>query len=117
MEPARVTGCKNMIGRDTKSGGGLRPEASNEKDLAVELDIYRDQALEKLLIVKRNVDIKKIPGIKPEFLNGLTRPTHVIDSDFDRLPTGLKLDEVIEAVNARGYFAATLVVTIKEVDC
>lgn len=82
----------------------------------MDLDIYRDQALEKLLIVKRNADIKQIPGIKPEFLNGLAEQK-CIDTDFDRLPTGLKMDGVIEAINARGYFAATLEVSIKEVDC
>lgn len=81
----------------------------------MQLDIYRNQALEKLLIVKRNADIKQIPGIKPEFRNGLAQPDH-IDSDSGRLPTGLKLDEVIEAINTRGYFAATLIVNIKEID-
>lgn len=82
----------------------------------MELDIYRDQVLEKILIVKHGKTIKQISGIKPEFLNGLAEP-NCIDTDFDRLPTGLKMAEVIEAVNARGYFAATLVVNIKEIDC
>lgn len=81
----------------------------------MQLDIYRDQALERLLIVKRNADIKQITGLKPEFLNALTQPDP-IDSD-GRLPSGLKLDEVIEALNERGYFAATLVVNLKEIDC
>ncbi|WMJ01381.1 hypothetical protein RBU55_07460 [Pseudomonas chlororaphis subsp. aurantiaca] len=82
----------------------------------MQLDIYRDQALEKLLIVKHGTNIKQLSGIKPEFLNGLAQPDH-IDSDSGRLPSGLKLGEVIEAVNARGYFAARLVVNITEVDC
>ncbi|CAM3807790.1 hypothetical protein CCOS865_01816 [Pseudomonas reidholzensis] len=81
----------------------------------MQLDIYRDQALERVLIVKRNADIKQITGIKPEFLNRLAQPDH-IDSDSGRLPTGLKLEEVIEAVSARGYFATTLIVNIKEID-
>lgn len=82
----------------------------------MQLDIYRDQALEKLLIVKHGKDIKQIPGIKPELLASLTRPDHVIDSESGRLPTGLKLETVIEALNTRGYFADTLEVTLKEID-
>jgi|GEM_PF-3117453 len=82
----------------------------------MQLDIYRDQALEKLLIVKHGKDIKQIPDIKPELLAGLTRPDHVIDTDSARLPTGLKLETVIEALNTRGYFAATQEVFLKETD-
>lgn len=81
----------------------------------MQLDIYRDQALEKLLIVERGTNIKQLSGIKPGFLSELTRPNQ-IDTDVARLPTGLKLDDVVEAVKNRGYFAATLVVSIQEID-
>ncbi|ASN71484.1 hypothetical protein GHO45_17145 [Pseudomonas sp. FSL R10-0765] len=79
------------------------------------LDIYRDQALEKLLIVEYRNDIKGLATLSANFLEGLIHQRN-IDTDSDKLPNGIDTDEVIEAVKARGYFAATLTVTITEID-
>lgn len=79
------------------------------------LDIYRDQALEKLLIVEHRKEIIGLTTTEADFLEGLTRVREV-DTDFDGLPTGLNKDEVLEAIKVRGYFAAKLVVNIKEID-
>ena len=79
------------------------------------LDIYRDQALEKLLIVEHRNDIKGLAPLSANFLEGLIHQRN-IDTDSDKLPNGIDTDEVIEAVKARGYFAATLTVTITEID-
>ncbi|WP_278939439.1 hypothetical protein [Pseudomonas helleri] len=78
------------------------------------LDIYRDQALEKLLIVEHRNDIKGLAPLSAKFLEGLIHQRN-IDTDSDKLPNGIGTDEVIEAVKARGYFAATLTVTITEI--
>lgn len=81
----------------------------------MQFDIYRDQALERLLIVKRGTSINQLEGLQPSFLNGLERPNQV-DSEVGSLPLGLNRKEVIEAVEHRGYFARTLKVSINEVD-
>ena len=78
------------------------------------LDIYRDQALEKLLIVEHRKDIKGLAPLSANFLEGLIHQRN-IDTDSDKLPNGIATDEVIAAVKTRGYFAATLNVTITEI--
>jgi len=81
----------------------------------MQFDIYRDQALERLLIVKRGTNIKQLEDLQPRFLNGLERPNQV-DSEVGSLPLGLNREEVIEAVDRYGYFASTHEASIKEVD-
>lgn len=81
----------------------------------MQLDIYRDQALEKLLIVERGTNINQLTGLRLVFLNGLDRPNQ-IDSDFDKLPTGIKPDKVLQAVKQHGFFASTLVTEAREID-
>lgn len=81
----------------------------------MQLDIYRDQALEKLLIVERGTNINQLTGLRLGFLNGLDRPNQ-IDSDFDKLPTGIKPDEVLRAVKQQGFFASTLLTEAREID-
>lgn len=82
----------------------------------MQLDIYRDQALEKLLIVEKGQDIHKLSIDEPAYLMGL-KTTRDIDVDFDDLPTGINRADVMEAIKVRGYYAATLSATLKEVDC
>lgn len=93
-----------------------QPDTLIKKDLTMQLDIYRDQALEKLLIVEKGQDIHKLSINEPAFLVGL-KPTRDIDADFDELPTGINKDDVLEAIKVRGYYASTFKATIKEVDC
>lgn len=81
----------------------------------MQLDIYRDQALEKLLIVEKGKDIHKLSIDDPAFLKGL-KPSRTIDPDFGGLPTGIDTDTVLEQVRLRGYFRATIAVTINEID-
>lgn len=80
------------------------------------LDIYRDQALEKLLIVEHLTDIQTLQVNNPAFLVGL-KLTRDIDADLGGLPTGINKDDVLEAIKVRGYYAGTFKATIKEVDC
>lgn len=78
------------------------------------LEIYRDQTLEKLLIVEHRQDIQALLAHKPDFLKGLEL-SREIDSDVEGLPMGLDKREVFKAIEARGYFAARLNVTVTEV--
>ncbi len=81
----------------------------------MQLDIYRDQALERLLIVEHRRDIQTLPVNDPAFLTGL-KLSRDIDSDFGGLPTGIKKDEVLEAIKERGFYKITFTPTIKEID-
>lgn len=57
----------------------------HQKDLKMQFDIYRDQALERLLIVKRGTSINQLKDLQPSFLNVLERPNQV-DSEVGSLP-------------------------------
>ncbi|MCU7647138.1 hypothetical protein ACLRDI_07215 [Pseudomonas piscis] len=81
----------------------------------MQLDIYRDQALEKLLIVERGRDIRTLSIDEPTFLKGLAFKDHV-DPESDVLPSGVDKDKVLEQIRLRGYFKTTLVVTLREID-
>ncbi|NER61709.1 hypothetical protein G3435_20650 [Pseudomonas sp. MAFF212428] len=81
----------------------------------MELDIYRDQAHDKLLIVERGRNIQKLPDMDPVSLERYKFDNNV-DLDCDRLPTGIDASVVLEAIMLRGYFAATFIATLKEID-
>lgn len=108
-------GCEKWTDRDNRSGWEASLRRPHKKDLEMQLDIYRDQALERLLIVERGTNINQLTGIKQGFLNGLDRPNQ-IDSDFDKLPTGIKSDEVLQTVKQHGFFASTFVTHVREID-
>ncbi|MNF92176.1 hypothetical protein D3C84_748130 [compost metagenome] len=79
------------------------------------VDIYRDQTHEKYLIVKCSKDITKITAADAEFLKDL-KHWRRIDTDFENLPTGLHTNEVLIAIEGRGYYAARRKVTIREIE-
>lgn len=79
------------------------------------LDIYRDQALAKLLIVEHRKNIKDLASIRASFMDGLKHQRN-IDTDSDKLPTGINKDDVLKAINEQGYYATTLTATILEID-
>lgn len=79
------------------------------------LDIYRDQALEKLLIVEHKKNINELRAIDSDFLKDLSYHTEVSTED-GALPTGLSKEDVLKAVRTRGYFAARFVVELKELE-
>lgn len=79
------------------------------------LDIYRDQALEKILIVEKNKSIKNISITDANFLKGLSYQRSV-DSAHDKLPTGIDKDDVVRRINEQGYYAGTFTVTLSEID-
>ncbi|OLF55225.1 hypothetical protein [Pseudomonas chlororaphis] len=81
----------------------------------MQLDIYRDQALEKLLIVEQGKDIHTLSIDEPTFLKGLVL-NRTCDPDFGELPTRIDKDKVLEQVRLRGYFKTTLVVSLREID-
>lgn len=81
----------------------------------MKLDIYCDQALEKLLIVERGRDIRTFSIDDPEFLKGLAFKDN-IDLEDDALPTGIDKGEVLEHVKLRGYFKTIYASTLKEID-
>ncbi|AZD93120.1 MULTISPECIES: hypothetical protein [Pseudomonas] len=81
----------------------------------MQLDIYRDQALEKLLIVEEGKDIHTLSIDEPTFLKGLGL-SRTIDPDFSGLPTGIDKDKVLEQIRLQGYFKTTLVVALREID-
>lgn len=81
----------------------------------MQLDIYRDQALEKLLIVEKGQDIHKLSIDDPAFLRGL-EPTRTIDPEFGGFPTGISKDKVLEQIRQLGYFKETIVFSLREIE-
>lgn len=79
------------------------------------VDIYRDQDLEKILIVKKDKDIKNVSIADSNFLKGL-RHHRLINIDDSQLPTGIDKSDVIKRINEQGYYSATHLVTVREVD-
>lgn len=79
------------------------------------LDIYRDDELEKCLIVRRGQDIGKLSAIRPDFLKGLSYQRD-IDSDFDELPTGLNKSDVLSAIEELGCYAVRSHSEIRQID-
>ncbi len=81
----------------------------------MQLDIYRDQALEKLLIVEKGKDIHKLSIGDPAFLKGLEL-SRTIDPDFGGLPTGIDKDKVLEQIRMRDFFKGTFITSLREID-
>lgn len=81
----------------------------------MQLEIYRDQALEKLLIVEAGKDVHTLSIDDQTFLKGL-KPSRTIDPDFGGLPTGIDTDTVLEQIRLRGYFKATFAPSINAID-
>ena len=81
----------------------------------MKLDIYRDQALDKLLIVERGRDIRTLSIDDPAFLKGLAFKDN-IDLEDEALPTGIDKGEVLAHLKLRGYFKNIDVSTIREID-
>ena len=79
------------------------------------LDIYRDQGLEKILIVEKNKSIKDNSITDVNFLKGLSHQ-RLVDSEHDKLPTGIDKDDVVKRINEQGYYAGTSTVTLREID-
>ncbi|WDH25091.1 hypothetical protein [Pseudomonas chlororaphis] len=77
------------------------------------VDIYRDQALDKILIVEDGKGIPRISGEGSKFLDGLAFQRQI---DFKELPTGLQSDKVMQSLKNRGFYAARQTVTITEVE-
>ena len=81
----------------------------------MQLEIYRDDELEKCLIVKRGQDIKKLTAVSPEFLKGLSYQRD-FDSDFDKLPTGLNKNEVLSAIEEFGFYGVRSHSEMRQID-
>ena len=77
------------------------------------VDIYRDQALDRILIVEDGKGIPRISGEGSKFLDGLMFQSQI---DFEDLPTGLKNEEIMQSLKDRGFYAARQSVTITEVE-
>lgn len=81
----------------------------------MQLDVYRDRNLERLLIVKQGTVVKDLGALSADFLNALVLP-NTVDSEVGELPTCVKRDEVLQAIEARGYFAGTYTAVLREID-
>lgn len=77
----------------------------------MQLDLYRDSDLEKVLIVKHKADINELTAIPTGFLLGLTQPDRFDSESPTRLTSVLDMDKVLEAVQTRGFYAARHVPT------
>ncbi|PNA03544.1 MULTISPECIES: hypothetical protein [unclassified Pseudomonas] len=77
------------------------------------VDIYRDEVLDKILIVEDGKGIPRISGKGSQFLKDLTFQRQV---DFKDLPTGLQSEEVMASLKERGFYAARQTVTVTEVE-
>lgn len=77
------------------------------------VDIYRDEALDRILIVKDGKGIPRISGEGSKFLKDLTFHRQV---DFKDLPMGLQSEEVKASLKGRGFYAARQTVTVTEVE-
>lgn len=81
----------------------------------MQLDIYRDDELEKCLIVRRGQDIKKLSAVRPDFLKGMSFQRD-FDSDFDKLPTGLNKNEVLSAIEEFDCYAVRSHSEMRQID-
>lgn len=77
------------------------------------VDIYRDPALDRILIVEDGKEIPRISGEGSKFLKDLSFHRQV---DFKNLPNGLRSDEVMASLKERGFYAARQAMTITEVE-
>ncbi|WP_236192750.1 hypothetical protein [Pseudomonas glycinae] len=77
------------------------------------VDIYRDEALDRILIVEDGKGIPQISGEGSKFLKDLTFHRQV---DFKDLPTALQSEEVMASLKERGFYAARQTVTVTEVE-
>ena len=77
------------------------------------VDIYRDEAQEKILIVEDGKGVPRISGEGSKFLEGLTFQRQV---DFKDLPAGLQTEEVKGSISNRGFYAARQSVTVTEAE-
>lgn len=77
------------------------------------VDIYRDEAQEKILIVEDGKGVPRISGEGSKFLEDLTFQRQV---DFKDLPAGLQTEEVKGSISNRGFYAARQSVTVTEVE-
>lgn len=77
------------------------------------VDIYRDQALDRILIVEDGKEIPRISGEGSSFLKGLAFQRKI---DFEELPIGLKTDKVLSSLTERGFYAGRQTVTVTEVE-
>lgn len=77
------------------------------------VDIYRDPALDRILILEDGKEIPRISGEGSEFLKDLSFHRQV---DFKNLPTGLRSEEVMASLKERGFYAARQAVTVTEVE-
>ncbi|MHB2241707.1 hypothetical protein [Pseudomonas fluorescens] len=75
--------------------------------------IYRDEVLDKILIVEDGKGIPRISGAGSKFLKDLTFHRQV---DFKDLPIGLQNEEVMASLKERGFYAARQTVTVTEVE-
>lgn len=76
------------------------------------VDIYRDEAMDRILIVEDGREIPRISGEGSKFLKGLAFHRQV---DFKDLPLGLQSEEVMASLKERGFYAARQMVTVTEV--
>lgn len=77
------------------------------------VDIYRDQGLNKILIVEDGKGIPRISGEGSKFMDGLVFQQQV---ELKDLPIGLKGERVIESIKNRGFYAARQSVTVTEIE-
>ena len=79
----------------------------------MQVDIYRDQELHRILIVEDGKEIPRISGEGSNFLDGLVFQRKV---DFKDLPTGLQSEQVMQSLTERGFYAARQTGTVTEVE-
>ncbi|WP_122386793.1 hypothetical protein [Pseudomonas syringae group genomosp. 7] len=78
----------------------------------MELDIYRDKELDRILIIESGRTIPTMSDEGAKFLKDLKFHRTVT---MDELPNGIYAKEVMQSVNDRGYYAGRQLVTITEV--
>lgn len=79
------------------------------------VDIKRDRARTKILLILDGQGISNLSDAAAEFLDDLVFETQV-DTDRNQLPLGLNNDEVMTALRNRGYYAATYSANLVEVE-
>lgn len=79
------------------------------------VDIFHHPVQDRILLIKDGKGISNISDLGSEFLDGLVF-LRQIDIDVDGLPSGLSVDEVMQSLAEKSFYAAKYSAEIREIE-